>query len=177
MMYHKKNVKILKYSFCDPHHQIQSNKHTTNHNSNQHKITCAKMTLIFQGCFSLLELLKERRLHFATRGKNIQFQFQFQFQFSYAVLQGNSLNLACLSIEDLEKITIQFEDQMKEIVIGQKYDCWRHKVFLYGSCEEYPNQSNLQLISFDKFAGFSNDQIKTMISFLQRITEDHNYAL
>ena len=135
------------------------------------------MTLIFSRCFSLLELLKERRLHFATRGKNIQFQLQFQFQFSYAVLQGNSLNLACLSIEDLEKITIQFEDQMKEIVIGQKYDCWRHKVFLYGSCEEYPNQSNLQLISFDKFAGFSNDQIKTMISFLQRITEDHNYAL
>ena len=85
--------------------------------------------------------------------------------------------LARLSIEDLEKMTMQFEDQMKEIVIGEKYDCWRHKVFLYGSCEEYPNQSKLQLINFDKFAGFSNNQIKMMISFLQRITEDHDYAL
>ena len=66
---------------------------------------------------------------------------------------------------------------MKEIVIGEKYDCWRHKVFLYGSCEEYPNQSKLQLINFDKFAGFSNNQIKIMISFLERITEDHDYAL
>ena len=66
---------------------------------------------------------------------------------------------------------------MKEIVIGEKYDCWRHKVFLYGSCEEYPNQSKLQLINFDKFAGFSNNQIKMMISFLQRITEDHDYVL
>ena len=55
---------------------------------------------------------------------------------------------------------------MKEIVIGEKYDCWRHKVLLYGSCEECPNQSKLQLINFDKFAGFSKDQIKIMISFL-----------
>ena len=85
--------------------------------------------------------------------------------------------LARLSIEDLEKMTMQFEDQMKEIVIGEKYDCWRHKVFLYGSCEEYPNQSKLQLINFDKFAGFSNNKIKMMISFLQRITEDHDYVL
>ena len=48
---------------------------------------------------------------------------------------------------------------------------------MYGSCEEYPNQLKLQLINFDKFAGFSNNQIKIMISFLQRITEDHDYAL
>ena len=85
--------------------------------------------------------------------------------------------LARLSIENLEKMTMQFEDQMKDLVIGEKYDCWRHKVFLYGSCEEYPNQSKLQLINFDKFAGFSNNQIKMMISFLQRITEDHDYVL
>ena len=37
--------------------------------------------------------------------------------------------LARLSIEDLEKMTMQFEDQMKEIVIGQKDDGWRHEVF------------------------------------------------
>ena len=48
---------------------------------------------------------------------------------------------------------------------------------MYGSCEEYPNQLKLQLINFDKFAGFSNNQIKIMISFLERITEDHDYAL
>ena len=48
---------------------------------------------------------------------------------------------------------------------------------MYGSCEEYPNQLKLQLINFDKFAGFSNNQIKMMISFLQRITEDHDYVL
>ena len=32
-------------------------------------------------------------------------------------------------------------------------------------------------INFDKFAGFSTDQIKMMISFLQRITEDYDDAL
>ena len=51
------------------------------------------------------------------------------------------------------------------------------KSFSTGSCEEYPNQSKVQLINFDKFVGFSNDEIKIMIYFLQRITEDHNYAL
>ena len=85
--------------------------------------------------------------------------------------------LARLSIEDLEKMTMQFEDQIKEIVTGEKYHCWRHKVFLCGSCEEYSNQSKLQLSNFDKFAGFSNNQIKIMISFLQRITEDQDYSL
>ena len=68
-----------------------------------------------------------------------------------------------LSIEDLENITMQFEDQMEEILTGEKCDSWRHKIFFYGSFEEYPNQSKLQLINFDKFAGFSNDQIKMMI--------------
>ena len=56
-------------------------------------------------------------------------------------------------------------------------DCWRNKVFLHGSSEEYRNQSKLQLINFEKCAGFSNDQIKMMISFLQHVTEHHDYAL
>ena len=46
-----------------------------------------------------------------------------------------------------------------------------------GSREEYPNQSKLQLINFEKDATFSKDQIKMMISFLKRITETHDYAL
>ena len=68
--------------------------------------------------------------------------------------------LARLSIKDLEKITMQFEDQIKEILTGEKRHCWRHEVFLHRSREEYPNQSKLQLINFDKFAGFSNDKKK-----------------
>ena len=48
---------------------------------------------------------------------------------------------------------------------------------MYGSCEKYSNQSKLQLINFHKFSGFSNNKIKIMISFLQCITEDHDYAL
>ena len=112
-------------------------------------------------------------------GKTFSFNMADLTQFFREIQRAEYFDsiLARLSIEDLEKMTMQFEDQMKEIVIGEKYDCWRHKVFLYGSCEEYPNQSKLQLINFDKFAGFSNNQIKMMISFLQRITEDHDYAL
>ena len=72
---------------------------------------------------------------------------------------------------------MQFEDEIKATLTGEKYNCWRNKVFLYGSCEEYPNQSKLKLINFNKFAGFSNNQIKIKISFLQRITEDHDFVL
>ena len=49
------------------------------------------------------------------------------------------------------------------------------KYFFHGSCKEYTNQSKLLLINFEKFAGFSDDHMM-MISFLQRITEDHDYA-
>ena len=75
------------------------------------------------------------------RGKNIHFQHGgFNITHFFGELQRakyfDSI-LARLSIEDLEKITMQFEDQIKDIVIGEKYDCWRHKVFLYGSCKEY----------------------------------------
>ena len=56
-------------------------------------------------------------------------------------------------------------------------EIWRHKVFFHGSCEENTNQSKLKLTNVDKFVGFSNDQIiKMIISFLQRFTEDHDYA-
>ena len=54
---------------------------------------------------------------------------------------------------------MQFEDQIKERLIGDKSGCWRHKVFYDGSCEEHTNQSKLKLINVDKFDGFSNDQI------------------
>ena len=67
--------------------------------------------------------------------------------------------LAHLLIQDLEKITMQFEDQIKERLIGEKSGCWRHKVFYGGSCEEHTNQSKLKLINVNKFDGFSNDQI------------------
>ena len=40
--------------------------------------------------------------------------------------------LACLSMKNLEKVTIQFEDQMREILIGEICDSWCHKVFLQG---------------------------------------------
>ena len=50
--------------------------------------------------------------------------------------------------------------------------------FCMGHVKNIPiKDSQLQLISFDKLARFSNDQIKIMIPFLQHITEDHNYAL
>ena len=35
--------------------------------------------------------------------------------------------------------------------MGEKSDWWCHKVFFHGSCEEYTNQSKLQLINFEKF--------------------------
>ena len=68
--------------------------------------------------------------------------------------------LVRLSVKEIDNtIPIKFEDQVKAILIGEKWDCWCQKVLLYGSCEEYHKQSKLQLINFDKFSGFFNDQI------------------
>ena len=135
---------------------------------------------LFSGSFSLLELLRSiGYISPPCAGKTFSFNMADLTQFFGEIQRAEYFDsiLARLSIEDLEKMTMQFEDQMKEIVLGEKYDCWRHKVCLYGSCEEYLNQSKLQLINFDKFAEFSNNQIKIMISFLQRIVEDRDYAL
>ena len=83
--------------------------------------------------------------------------------------------LAHLLIQNLEKITIPFEDQIK-ININQR-EIWHYKVFFHGSCEENTYQSKLKLTNVDRFVGFSNGQIiKMMISFLQRFTEGHDYA-
>ena len=83
--------------------------------------------------------------------------------------------LAHLLIQNLEKITIPFEDQIK-ININQR-EIWHYKVFFHGSCEENTSQSKLKLTNVDRFVGFSNGQIiKMMISFLQRFTEGHDYA-
>ena len=101
------------------------------------------MTLFFSGYFSLpAGFVKEFRQHLDTRGKTFSFNMAVLTQFFREIQRVEYFDsiLARLSIEDLEKMTMQFEDQMREIVTGEKYDCWRHKVFLYGSCEEYPNQ-------------------------------------
>ena len=69
-------------------------------------------------------------------GKTFSFNMADLTQFLKEIQRAEYFDsiLARLSIEDLEKITMQFEDQMKEIVIGEKYDYWCHKVFLYGVC-------------------------------------------
>ena len=81
------------------------------------------------------------QLHLPRAGKRLSFNMADLTQFFREIERAEYFDsiLARLSIEDLEKMTMQIEDQMKEIVIGEKYDCWRHKVFLYGPCEEYPN--------------------------------------
>ena len=124
------------------------------------------MTL-FWGYFGLLEFLRSVSYILPRAGKTFSFKMADLTQFFREIQRVEYFDsiLARLLIEDLEKMTLQFEDQMKEIVTEEKYDCWCHKVFFYRSCEEYSNQSKLQLINFNKFAGFSNNQIKLWFLF------------
>lgn len=77
------------------------------------------------------------------------------------------------------KLTNWLEQMQKQfiIILGEKSDCWCLKIFLHKSWEEYANPAKLQLINFDKFAGFSNDQTKMMVYFVQRVTGDRDYPL
>ena len=88
--------------------------------------------MLFSGYFSRLELLRSVGYIFPHPGRSFSFNLADLTQFFREVQRAEYFDsiLARLSIEDLEKMTMQFEGQMKEIVIGKKYDCWRHKVFV-----------------------------------------------
>ena len=102
--------------------------------------------------------VKERRLHLChAQGKITQFQHEGSWRVLQEIQQAEYFDsvLTRLSIQDLEKSQYNLEINTK--------DCWRHKVFLHGSCEIYTNHSKSQLINFDKFAGFSNDQLSNVL--------------
>ena len=91
------------------------------------------MTLFFSEYSSLLELLRSVGYIFLRAGKTFSFNMADLTQFFTEIKKGEYFDsiLAHLSIEDLEKITMQFEDQIKEIVTGEivgviKYFCTGH---------------------------------------------------
>ena len=55
-------------------------------------------------------------------------------------------------------------------------DCW-DIVYKKGACEKFPNKTREYMKNFDKFGGFTNNQIKTIIFMLRTVTEDLDYAL
>ena len=114
------------------------------------------------GYFSLLELWWSIAYIFPWAEKSFSFNMADLTEFFREIQKAEYFDsiLVRLSVKEIDNtIPIKFEDQVKEILIGEKWDCWRQKVLLYGSCEEYHKQSKLQLINFDKFSGFFNDQI------------------
>ena len=87
------------------------------------------MMLIFRGIlgpyFSLLELLRSAGYILLPVGRTFSFNMADLTQFFREIQTAKYFDsiLTRLPIEDLEKMTMQFKDQMKEIVIGEKYDC------------------------------------------------------
>ena len=103
----------------------------------QCKITCTKLKL-FSGVFQPVGKIKKCRLHSAMLGKKHSVS-------TWKILESSSGKFKKLNILILFcyacrfKIQKKAEDQIKEILIGEKSNSWRHKVFLHGSCEEYTN--------------------------------------
>ena len=79
---------------------------------------------LFSGYFSLpAGVVKEFRLHFDTHGKTFSFNLAVLTHFVREIQRAEYFDsiLARSSIEHLEKMTMQFEDQMREIVIAVYY--------------------------------------------------------
>ena len=82
-----------------------------------------------------------------------------------------------LSDENIQDLVNQFSEELIKIEQGGNLNCWRHKVFVNGSCNEFPNETKDHLSSFKNFAGFSNHQINLMIRHLNSLTKNHLYAI
>ena len=47
-----------------------------------------------------------------------------------------------------------------KVTRGETPDCWRDIVYKKGACEKFPNKTRKYIKNFDKFGGFTNNQIK-----------------
>ena len=50
-------------------------------------------------------------------------------------------------------------------------------VYTNGACEKFPNKTREYMKNFDKFGGFTNNQVNTINFMLHTVTEDLDYAL
>ena len=82
-----------------------------------------------------------------------------------------------LSSEQTRELVNTFKNHLSRIFQGEIEDCWRDKIYKNGSSELFPDRTREYLQNFDKFGGFSNNQIKFIISLLRDITDDLDYAL
>ena len=69
------------------------------------------------------------------------------------------------------------ESRLLKVSQGKIADCWRDIIYKNGQCEQFPNKTREYMKNFDKFGGFTSNQIKIIIFMLRTVTEDLDYAL
>ena len=79
--------------------------------------------------------------------------------------------------EKIEELVSKSKSYLLKVSRGEILDCWRDIVYKKGACEKFPNKTREYMKNFDKFGGFTNNQIKTIIFMLRTVTEDLDYAL
>ena len=82
-----------------------------------------------------------------------------------------------LPFEKIEELVSKSKSYLLKVSRGEIPDCWRDIVYKKGACEKFPNKTREYMKNFDKFGGFTNNQIKTIIFMLCTVTEDLDYAL
>ena len=79
--------------------------------------------------------------------------------------------------EKIEELVCKSKSYLLKVSRGAIPDCWRDIVYKICACEKFPNETREYMKNFDKFGGFTNNQIKTIIFMLRTVTEDLDYAL
>ena len=82
-----------------------------------------------------------------------------------------------LPCEKIEELVSKSKSHLLKVSRGEIPDCWRDIVYKKGACEKFPNKTREYMKNFDKFGGFTNNQVKTIIFMLRTVTENLDYAL
>ena len=82
-----------------------------------------------------------------------------------------------LPCEKIGELVSKSKSYLLKVSRGEIADCWRDIVYKYGACERFPNKTREYMKNFDKFGGFTNNQIKIIIFMLRTVTEDLDDAM
>ena len=79
--------------------------------------------------------------------------------------------------DKIEELVSKSKSHLLKVSRGEIPGCWRDIIYKKGACEKFLNKTRECMKNFDKFGGFTNNQIENYIFMLRTVTEDLDYAL
>ena len=62
--------------------------------------------------------------------------------------------------DKIEELVSKSKSHLLKVSRGEIPGCWRDIIYKKGACEKFPNKTRECMKNFDKFGGFTNNQIE-----------------